>query len=128
MATGRLLGDSLTVRLGPVALVRAGGLAAATGIAVAVALPAAPAVVLGFAAVGAGLSTIFPTVLAAAGRSRDNPPATAIAAVSSLGYTGFLAGPPLIGLVAESTSLRVGVGIVGLTSVMIVGLAGRLRG
>jgi hypothetical protein len=72
------------------------------------------------------LSTIFPTMLAAAGRVPGTAPSTAIAAISSVGYIGFLAGPPLIGLVAEATSLRVGVGLVGLTSLLIIALSGVL--
>jgi predicted MFS family arabinose efflux permease len=126
MAAGRFVGDALTVCLGPAWLVRLGGSSAAVGIALAVGQGNPWITVLGFGAVGAGLSTIFPTMLAAAGRVPGTAPSTAIAAISSVGYVGFLAGPPLIGLVAEASSLRVGVGLVGLTSLLIIALSGVL--
>ena len=123
MAAGRFVGDALLLQLGSKTLVRTGGALATTGIALAVALPEPWAVVTGMAAVGAGLSAVFPTVLAAAGRTQGSSPATAIAAVSSIGYTGFLIGPAAIGFAAEAVSLRVAFGIVGLTSAVIVLLA-----
>lgn len=126
MATGRFIGDSLSVRLGPARLVRIGAATAAAGIALAVVRPDPWAAVVGFGAVGAGLSTVFPTLLTAAGRVPGTAPSAAIAAVSTMGYTGFLAGPPLIGFAAEAISLRGGVGLIGLTSLLIVGFAGTL--
>ena len=127
MAGGRLVGDALTVRLGPRRLVLGGGLLAAAGLALAVAVPTPWAAVAGFAAVGAGFATIFPSVLAAAGRTPGQSAGTAIAAVSTLGYTGFLAGPAAIGLIADATSLRAGLGVVAVTSLLIAVLAGAMR-
>jgi MFS family permease len=124
MAAGRFVGDALTLRLGPTGLVRLGGATALGGMVMAVAQWHPLVAVVGFGAVGAGLSAVFPTVLAAAGRSRDSTPSTAITAVSSIGYLGFLAGPPLIGFIAEATTLQVGIGVVGLTSLLILLLAG----
>ena len=124
MAAGRFVGDALTIRLGARWLVRLGAATATAGMFLALGGWTATVSVLGFAAVGAGLSSIYPTVLAAAGRTRGAPPASSIAVVSSMGYVGLLAGPPLIGLVAEATSLRIGFGLVGLATTMIVGLAG----
>jgi MFS family permease len=126
MAAGRFAGDALTLRLGPQRLVRFGAATAAAGVALAVARPEPWTAVIGFGAVGAGLSTIFPTLLTAAGRLSGLSPAAAIAAVSAIGYTGFLAGPPLIGFVAEAISLRGGLALVGITSLLIVVFAGRL--
>jgi MFS family permease len=127
MAAGRSVGDALTTRLGPTRLVRAGGAVAALGLGCAL-VPTHPwAAIVGFAAVGAGLSTVFPTLLATAGRLPRQTPGTAIAAVSTFGYTGFLAGPPIIGFVAEAFTLRGGLSVVVLTSLLIVLLAGALR-
>jgi predicted MFS family arabinose efflux permease len=68
MMVGRFLGDALTERLGPVPMVRGGGLLVAAGLAFALLLGNAPAALVGFALVGAGLAATFPIVLSAAGR------------------------------------------------------------
>ncbi|MDF1504522.1 MFS transporter [Roseisolibacter sp. H3M3-2] len=127
MAGGRAGGYALTVRLGAVRLVGGGGALAAVGLALAVAVPTPWAAVSGFAAVGAGFAAIFPTVLAAAGRTPGESAGTAIAAVSTFGYTGFLAGPAAIGLIADATSLRAGLGTVAVTSLLVAVLARALR-
>jgi MFS family permease len=103
MAAGRLAGDRLSVRWGPVALGRRGGLlaTAALGIALASGLPA---VALGaWVALGAGLAVIIPLVFRAAATGADAGPA--LAGVTTTGYLGFLAGPPIIGGVAAATSV-----------------------
>lgn len=123
MAAGRFVGDALTVRLGPVLLVRAGAATAAIGMVVALVSADPFLSVAGFGAVGAGLSTVYPTVLAAAGRLRGGPAAGSIAVVSSMGYVGLLAGPPLIGLLAEVVTLRIGFASVVLSSAAILWLS-----
>lgn len=123
MALGRAVGDGLTVRLGAARLVRLGGLLAALGLAVALLVARPWAAVAGFGAVGAGLSIVFPTVLTAAGRLPGGAPGAAIAAVSTMGYTGFLAGPPVIGLAAEAVTLRGGLALVVVMGVVIAALA-----
>jgi MFS family permease len=127
MAIGRAVGDALTTRLGPVNLARLGGSLASLGATLAIAIPQPWAVVAGFGAIGAGLSSIFPLVLAAASRSPGVVPGAAIAAVSMCGYSGLLAGPPLIGAAATTLTLRGGIGIVALTSLVVVCLARTLR-
>jgi MFS family permease len=127
MAAGRFVGDALTIRLGPTRLVRAGGAVAALGLSCALLLAQPWAAIIGFGAVGAGLSTVFPTLLATAGRLPGQTSGTAIAAVSTFGYTGFLAGPPIIGFVAEAFTIRGGLAVVVVASLFIVILAGALR-
>jgi MFS family permease len=127
MALGRAVGDRLTARLGAPRLVRLGGAAAAAGAALAVLAPRPAAAVLGFGLVGAGLASAFPAVLAAASRVPGVAPGAGIALVSTLGYTGFLAGPPLIGFVAELATLRGGLAVVGAAGVLVAALAGALR-
>jgi MFS family permease len=123
MATGRGLGDALNVRLGPARLARVGGALATLGATLAIVVPRPWAVILGFGAMGAGLSSTFPLVLAAASRTPGVVPGAAIAAVSMCGYSGLLAGPPLIGAVANVLTLRGGMAIVALSSLIIVALA-----
>ena len=128
MTLGRALGDRLTVALGGERLVRLGGLAAAAGAALAVLRPAPATAVLGFALIGAGLASSFPAVLAASSRVPGVAPGAGIALVSTCGYTGFLAGPPLIGWVAEAATLRGGLAVVGGAGVLVALVARALRG
>jgi predicted MFS family arabinose efflux permease len=105
MALGRLTGDRVVARCGPAAVLVGGALLGGTTLGAAL-LAGAPAVaVLGFAGMGLGLANVVPIVFGAAGRVPGLAPGIGIAAASSAGYFGFLAGPPLIGLVAEASSL-----------------------
>ena len=127
MTLGRAVGDGLTSRLGAARLTQLGGGLAAFGVTLALAFPQPLFVVIGFGAVGAGLSAVFPIVLAAAARTPGVVPGAAIATVSMCGYAGLLAGPPLIGVVANALSLRGGLGLVALASVGVVLLARAVR-
>jgi len=124
MAVGRLGGDRLADGLGPRALLRASGAVAAAGLGVAL-IAGEPRVALaGFAAVGLGIANIIPVTFRSAGRVSDVPAGTALAAVATTGYLGYLAGPPLIGLVAETTSLPLGLGIVSACCALVAVRAG----
>jgi hypothetical protein len=128
MAAGRFAGDGLVQRLGPVSVIRGGGALVALGMGVALLVGTVPAALIGFACVGAGLATAFPVLLSAAGRTPGVPTGTAIAAVATAGYTGFLVGPPAIGLVSAAFgSLRAGLAVVALLGVTTALLAGQAR-
>ena len=116
MTVGRLLGDVLATRFNRVRLVRLGGLLAALGLLLAILVPQVIPVLLGFAVVGAGLSIVVPLAFSAAGNVPGIPSGVAIAGVATIGYAGFLAGPPIIGLIAEWTSLRLSLVLVMLLS------------
>jgi fucose permease len=105
MTVGRVLGDWVNHRIGAVALLRWGALL--TGIPLgAMLLIGQPAVALaGLFLVGLGVANGVPLMFSAAGRQPDTPPGPGIAAVSSMGSLGFLAGPPVIGFVADAASL-----------------------
>lgn len=126
MVIGRLGGDALNHRFGPVGLARAGGLLAAAGLGLAVGSSAPWIALLGFVLVGFGYCTLFPLVFSAAGNVPGVHPGMALASVATLGYTGFLVGPPLIGLVAEATSLPASLGMVAALALLITALAGLL--
>jgi MFS family permease len=104
-AAGRLAGDGLLSRLGAASLLRAGGVLAAVGFAAGLAVGRPVAAIGGFALLGLGIAAAFPTMIAAAARVEGEASATAIAAVSTVAYLGFLAGPPAIGGVAELVGL-----------------------
>ncbi|MCC6313686.1 MAG: MFS transporter [Thermomicrobiales bacterium] len=128
MAAGRFAGDGLIERLGPVRVVRYGGALVTLGLGAALLAPSATLTVVGFAFVGAGLAAAFPIVLSAAGRVPGVPAGTALAAVATAGYAGFLVGPPVIGFIAHAAGLRVGLGVVAVLGLAIVLLAGQARG
>ena len=105
MALGRLGGDRLVQRIGPVWAVRAGAGLAATGFALAACAPWPEASLAGFVLIGLGASNIVPVMFSAAGRLPGVSPAIAIAAVTMLGYAGLLSGPALIGLMSRLAGL-----------------------
>lgn len=127
MALGRLTGDRLTARLGPERLIRGGGLVVAVGLGLAVVTAHPVAALIGFASVGVGLSCLFPILLSAAARTGNVATGPALAAVTAVGYTGFLAGPPLIGFAAEGITLRWALGIVAALGGFIAALAPAVR-
>jgi hypothetical protein len=110
MATGRLTGDRLVNGFGPEALVRAGAALAACGLGGALLLHHPVAAVIGFGCVGLGLSNLIPVLFSAAGRMPGISPGVGIAAVSTTGYGGFLAGPPLVGFLADQIGLPAALG------------------
>jgi MFS family permease len=114
MAVGRLVGDRLVERFGPVALLRGGGLLAAVGFGIGLAASTVPAALVGFATLGAGLAAVIPVVFRAAGSTPGVAPGIGLAAVSSTGYLGFVAGPPIIGSLAE------GIGLPGALVLLVV--------
>lgn len=105
MTVGRLTGDRLVARFGSRQAVIGGALLAAAGLLLVIAVPAWPASLLGYALVGAGCSNIVPVMYTAIGRQTRMPQAAAVPAVSTLGYTGILAGPAIIGFISGASSL-----------------------
>lgn len=127
MTVGRLSGDQLVRLLGPTLVVRLGGMLAWFGMLATLLAPSALLALSGFGVAGLGLAAIFPIALSAAGRTPGVRSASALAAASTAGYLGFLAGPPLIGLVAELAGLRAGLGVVLACTALPVWLAGRVH-
>lgn len=128
MAIGRLTGDRVVGRFGPGGMVVAGAVVGAVTLGTALLAGHPAAAVLGCAGMGIGLADIAPIVFSAAGRLPDLAPGIGIAAVSTAGYCGFLAGPPLIGLVAEASGLPVALGLVaGTVGLMVLGAAALQR-
>ncbi len=120
---GRMLGDRLVDRFGQRAVARAGGVVVALGMGVALALPTVPGTVVGFALAGLGVATLVPAAMSEA----DNLPGlrhgTGLTVVSWLMRLSFLLSPPLVGLVADATSLRLGLLVIPLAGLAVVVLA-----
>jgi len=115
--------DRLWARWGSAGLLRRSGTVAGLGFALGLGLGDAPAAIAGFALLGLGLSGVVPTLFRSAAGERDVATGPALAAVSSLGYLGFLAGPPIIGTIAQVTSLRLACGLLVLACLVVVALA-----
>lgn len=127
MTAGRLVGDRLTVALGPVRLVRGCGVLASVGLAVGLLIGTPIGGVIGFGCLGAGLSCIVPQVFSTAGNRDPARAGEAIARVSSLGFLGFIIGPILIGGAAELVGLRWGLGIPVVLVLAVAAAAPALR-
>lgn len=127
MALGRFGADWLAHRLGPKRVIQLSGLLTAIGLSIAVALPTLPTALLGFLLVGFGTSAVVPLVYSAAGRSTHMSAGMALAAVSTIGFFGFLLGPPVIGFVAGATSLRVSFALIAMMGLAVSAVASRVR-
>jgi MFS family permease len=127
MAAGRFIGDWMTTKWGIRSILQASGLLTASGLLIAVLFPSLIPAIIGFLLVGAGVSSVVPLVYSAAGRSKVLSPGVALAAVSTIGYLGFLFGPPCIGFIAQLFSLRVSLGLIALLGSAIVVIAAKTR-
>lgn len=118
MTIGRLAGDRVVDRFGQRTVARAGAAVAAAGMGAALAVPTVGTALAGFALAGLGFATLVPAAMHAADELPGLPPGTGLTIVSWLLRVGFLLSPPLVGLVADLTSLRI-----GLFSVVLAGIA-----
>jgi MFS family permease len=126
MGIGRLVGDRVTRSIGSVRLARGGAGLAAAGMAAALAAAHPAAAIVGFAAMGLGLAALFPLALRAAAE-RSGTPGPAVAAVSGMGYVAFVAGPPLVGGLAEAMGLRSALIVIVGLCVVAAALATQVR-
>jgi MFS family permease len=110
----RFVGDAITPRIGARRWLQIGGLVGAAGLALAILVPYPATALIGFALLGVGCSLGAPILYAAALRIPGIPPAAGLATFASFSFVGFLAGPPLVGFIAEAVGLYFGLGFVGL--------------
>lgn len=112
MVVGRLMGDRLAVRFGPMKLIIGGGLIAGIGLASGLIIGGIGGVIFGWLSIGIGFSTVIPMLFSQAGeiaKSRpdlDFAPSEAVATVSGIAYFGFLVGPPALGFLGDLIGLR----------------------
>jgi predicted MFS family arabinose efflux permease len=124
MATGRLLGDRVVSRVGPVAVIRWGAALAALGFLAVVLAPSEPLGLLGCALIGVGASNVVPTLISASARVSDLPTSAAVSTVVAMGTTGLIAGPALIGFLAQRTGLGVALGMLAAMLLVVGSAAG----
>jgi MFS family permease len=127
MAAMRFLADGLAGRFGLKRILQVSGIFASIGLLVAVIQPQLLPAIFGFLLIGLGVSSVVPMVYSAAGKSKTMAAGTAITAVSSLGFMGFLIGPPAIGFIADASSLRGSFLTLTIMSIAVVILSSFLR-
>ena len=127
MLVGRLVGGGAIDRFGRTAVVRVCGATAAVGVLLLCLVPSLPVALLGALLWGLGLSVVFPAGMSAAGEAVPGRGAEAIAVVATIGYGGFLLGPPLLGFLAQAWGLDRALLVVAALAALVALLAGALR-
>lgn len=123
MVVTRFLADRVTARLGPRSVMRLGGMIAGVGLAAGLLSDSVVGSTIGFGLVGIGMAGIVPIVFTAAGNQPGTTAGSAVSKVAGVAFAGSLIGPPLIGLLAELTSLRTSLFTVALAA-LIIGVIG----
>ncbi|OBG86586.1 fucose permease [Mycobacterium sp. E136] len=126
MFIGRLLGDRLVDRFGTRAVVRSGGVITAVGMGFALAFPSVPGTIAGFAFAGFGVATLVPSAMHAADQLPGLRPGSGLTILTWLMRIGFFGAPVLVGVIADATSLRIGLLTVPIAGVLVVALSGVL--
>lgn len=107
MTIGRILGDGARAKYGDKKLMVICGIIATMGLSLSILVSQPVVVMIGFFLVGAGLSVIVPIAYSVAGNSSTVSPGVGLAMVTTVGYSGFLFGPPIIGFLADWQTLRI---------------------
>ncbi len=123
MSLSRFAGDALRQKFGAVNVVVVSALLAAVGMSCALLAPSLELAFVGYAAGGVGIGNLAPVLFAGGGRLEPDAPGRGIAAVVSMGYAGFLAGPPVIGFVAQFSTLQTGLGLTVAAALIIAAFA-----
>lgn len=127
MAFGRLIGDRLVDRFGSRKILLIDALFIIAGISIGIGILHPMAVIIGFAMIGIGVSTIIPIVYTLSGKNTATPPSVSLATVSSIGFSGFLIGPPLIGYIAHGIGLRMALMLLIFMGIIIIILSRRVK-
>ena len=127
MATGRFIGDKIITRIGAKKVLQLSGIIITSGLLIAVIFPFVVTATIGFLLVGFGVSSVVPICYAMAGRTKKLAPSLGIATVSSIGYIGFLMGPPMIGYIAQAVSLRLSFTVIAFLGASIYFMSPKLK-
>ncbi|MDQ3844640.1 MAG: MFS transporter [Bacteroidota bacterium] len=127
MATGRFVADYVAGKIGIKKTIQLSGLLIATGLGIAVVLPFLYAAIIGFLLVGFGVSSVVPLVYSEAGKSGKQSPGMALTAVSSIGFLGFLVGPPVIGVISGIAGLRISFVLIAVIGLAVALMASGLK-
>jgi MFS family permease len=127
MALGRFLGDWLVIKTGVKRMLQLSGTIITAGLLIAVLFPYLLTATTGFLLVGFGVSSVVPIVYGLAGKSKSMSASTALAAVSTIGFLGFLIGPPIIGFIAQVINLCWSFTLIALLGFGTAILAGKVK-
>jgi fucose permease len=127
MFIGRLIGDRMVDRFGERAVARVGGLIAAVGMGAALAFPSTAGTIAGFAAAGFGVATLVPAAMRHADQLPGLRPGTGLTMLTWLMRCGSCGAPLVVGLIADATSLRVGLLVVPAAGLLVIALSGVLN-
>ena len=127
MTIGRFFGDGARLKFGDRKLMVMCGLISTMGIALTLLFNNPYSVIAGLFIIGIGLSSIVPIAYSIAGNSKKLPPGVGLAMVTTVGYSGFLFGPPIIGLLANWQSLRIALMVVAFLFVIMTFLSARYK-
>jgi MFS family permease len=127
MTGGRFFSDKLVARFGRRKILIASGIIVSMGLYAAVTLPYLLPSTLSFMLVGIGVATVFPIVFSIAGSNPNIPTSAALTVITSISFLGFLTGPPLIGYIAQQSSLRYSFAFVGVFGLLIAAIVFRRR-
>ena len=126
MAIARLGGDVVNQWIGPSRLLRFGSALVAIALGAVLLVGQTVPSVVGFVFCGLGIANAVPLLFSAAGRV--NPPGPSLAAAFTLGYTGFIVGPPVIGLLSDQVGLPRTLALLVVALVAVAVLGGRALG
>ncbi|WP_348823934.1 MFS transporter [Flavobacterium aestuarii] len=127
MASGRFFGDKLINKYGRKKVMQISGIMISSGFFTAVAFPYIIPSMLAFMVIGLGVSTVVPTLYSIAGKHPTIPTGEALTTVSSVSFLGFLMGPPVIGHIAELSSLRFSFAFIGIFGILIAFMVERIK-
>jgi MFS family permease len=120
MAFGRFIGDKATRRIGHVLMIRLGGVVCAISVLVMLTSGSATIALITLAVCGLGIANMVPAVFAAAGHIGAEAAGKAMSIVKTMGYTGLLVGPALLGSVARASGLEVSLFLVASAFALVV--------
>ena len=106
MTFGRLIGDDFVARLGNRFVLTLSGLMTFLGFCFLLLSPVASIALGSFILIGLGAANIVPILFRLAGTQQAMPKGLAVAALTTAGYSGMLAGPALIGFLSKGVGLH----------------------
>ena len=127
MTLGRVIGDRGRLRFGDQRMLIIGSVLSLAGIVLVLSLLGPYVVIVGFGIVGLGLANIVPIVYSLAGSMPGIKPGVGIAMATTIGYSGFMIGPPIIGFVADASNLHIGLFVLAGLFVLMASLINYMK-
>lgn len=127
MAGTRFIADKVSHRFGVKPVIIVSGCFTVCGLLLAILFPTFASALTGFFIVGIGVSAVIPLLFSAAGKTKTMSPSVALASVSTMGFIGFLLGPPLIGFIAGMLDLRLSFTFVAFMGLTVAVLATQMK-